>query len=72
MSGSTNYSNAGIDHANTNGVSTLTDQIANMTVDPNKKPNSKNGGKNRKSKQMKLRSKKYKGKCSMKTRRHRK
>ena len=65
----TNYSTAGIAHANTNGVSTLTDQFANMRVnDANKKPPLKNGGKKHKSKQTKLRSKKYKRKRSMKTR----
>ena len=72
MSGNTNYSTGGVDDANSRGVNGITDRISNMTVDPNKKSNPKNGGKNRKSKQMKLRSKKYKGKRSMKTRRHRK
>ena len=72
MSGNTNYSTGGVLAAQTHDVSTLTAEMDKMTVDPNKKPNHKNGGKNRKSKQMKLRSKKYKGKRSMKTRRHRK
>lgn len=66
------WSAAGVKDANSNGVDGITDRISNMTVDSSKKPNTKNGGKNRKSKQMKLRSKKYKGKRSMKTRRHRK
>ena len=62
------WSVAGVNDAKNGGVDGVTERLENIHITP---PVNK-GGKKHKSKQTKLRSKKYKGKRSKNTRRHRK